>query len=102
MLIRVIGRIKETTEDNILQSIEPKEEVYVWKVKYIRSEDVDDFEELEKKKTVIYFYSKPPLVIKEHPDSFFERWKEAVKEDQRKAEEDITLEIEEGDGEEEE
>lgn len=98
MLIRVIARVREVTEDNLLLNQEPQDEVYAWKVRYIRSEDIEDFEELEKKKTVIYFINgKPPVIIREHPDAFFERWKEAYKEDNRKAQEDFEIEIEETD-----
>lgn len=98
MLVRVIARVREITEDNILQNQDPQDEVYVWKIKYIRSEDIEDFEEIEKKKTVIYFFNgRLPVIIREHPDSFFERWKEAYKEDLKNAEEDLEIEIEKAD-----
>lgn len=101
MLIRVVARSIETTEDNILQDVPPLEEVYIWVIKYISVEDIEEFEELEKKKTVIYFYNpdRHPMVIKEHPDDFFARWKEAMKE-LRKKEADLELEVEEEEGEE--
>lgn len=101
MLIRVVARSIETTEDNILQNIEPLDEIYIWVVKYISVEDIEEFEELEKKKTVIFFYNpdRKPMVVKEHPDDFFQRWKEAIKE-LRKKEEDLELEVEEEEGEE--
>lgn len=91
MLIRVIARGLETTEDLILQGIEPTD-IYIWKVKYITIEDIEEFEELEKKKTVIYFYNdRPPLIIREHPDTFYSRYTEAIKE-LKKKEEDLELE----------
>lgn len=96
MLIRVIARVREMTEDHVLQNQEPPDEVYTWKVKYVRSEDIEDFEEIEKKKTVIFFYShRAPMIIRETPDDFFVRWKEAYKEDNKKEEEELEIEIEE-------
>lgn len=101
MLIRVVARSIETTEDNILQALPPLEEVYIWKIKYISIEDIEEFEELDKKKTVIFFYNpdRLPLIVREHPDDFFARWKEAMKE-LRKKEDDLELEVEEEEGEE--
>lgn len=92
MLIRVVARGIETSEDMVLQNITPPE-VYIWKVKYINVEDVQEFEEIDKKKTVIFFYNPDrfPLIIKEHPDDFYARYKEAIKE-LKKKEEDLTLE----------
>lgn len=91
MLIRVVARGLETTEDLILQGIEPSD-TYIWKVKYILVEDIEEFEELEKKKSVLYFYNdRPPLIIKEHPDDFYARYKEAIKEFKKK-DDDIELE----------
>jgi hypothetical protein len=77
MLIRVVARSIETTEDNILQGFPPLEEVYIWKIKYINVEDIEEFEELDKKKTVIFFYNpdRTSLIVREHPDDFFARWK---------------------------
>lgn len=98
MLIRVVARGLETTEDLILQGLDPTD-VYIWKVKYIRIDDIEEFEELDKKKTVIYFYSpdRPPMIVKEHPDEFYSRYKEALKE-LRKKEEDLELEETEEEG----
>ena len=92
MLIRVLARGQETTEDLILQELPPTD-VYIWKVKYISVEDIEEFEELEKKKTVIYFYNpdRPPLIVKEHPDDFYARYEVKLKELRRK-EEDLELE----------
>jgi hypothetical protein len=102
MLIRVVARSIETTEDNILQGLPPLEEAYVWKIKYINVEDIEEFEELDKKKTVVFFYNgRVPIVLKEHPDDFFSRWKQAMKEVNKK-EDDLELELEEDEAEEDE
>lgn len=104
MLIRVETRILERTEDMVLQGLEPGL-VFIWGIKYIRHENIDYYESLNKNKTLIYLYDGSVLVVKEHVDVFHERLQELIKKEppeQEEIEDEIILNVSDKEDDEEE
>lgn len=74
MDLKVIARVRDISEDELLQDIEPKELSFVWRKKYISPSNVDDYWELEKgKKTVVNYVDGRLDIIRENIDSFAKR-----------------------------
>src|ERR1041384_1451681 len=74
MDLRVFARVREITEDMLLQDLEPEEIVFVWRKKYIKPFDIENYWELEKgKKTVIVYSDGAVDVIREDIDKFAKR-----------------------------
>lgn len=77
--IKIKARVRELTEDNILEGVEPEKLVFIWATKYIPLYDIQDFYQLEGTKTVIVRKSGTNEIIREKIDEFASRFEETRK-----------------------
>lgn len=77
MWITVNALVERLDEELDMKGIELSDPELIWAHKAIRSELIEDFNEIEEGKIVIYFMNnKPPLFIKEDYNEFFDRVKD--------------------------